>query len=192
MQNLIEIDKQAFFKLNSIIGHNSAIDFIVNSIAIYTVYLVPVFMLYFWFASSEKIKKNLLTFFFSAIISWQVIGAYLGKWINRPRPFDYSGVKEIAFHLPSYSFPSDHALFLAFTTTYMYLLGYKKIANISFAATILVSLSRVTGGLHWPSDIIAGWIFGIILAYLFYSLRNIIEKYFSTPLLWVAKKIRLA
>lgn len=192
MQNLINVDQNVFYWLNSLAGRSPIFDFIIKVIAVYTVYIIPVIMLYLWFAHSDKIKILLLNLCFNIIIIWQVIAHFLGKALNRPRPFESTGVKEVMFHRPDYSFPSDHALFFAIITAFLYVNGYKKLGNIFLIITILVSVFRVIAGFHWPFDVIAGWAMGFIFVYLFHFLKNPIEKYFSKPILWLAKKIKLA
>lgn len=192
MQNLISLDQKVFYWLNSLVGHSPIFDFIIKIVAVYIVYLIPAIMLYLWFFYGERIKILLLNLCFDVLVIWQVIAHFLGKAVNRPRPFELTGVKEVIFHRPDYSFPSDHALFFAIITAFLYVNGYKKLGNIFLIITILVSVFRVIAGFHWPLDVIAGWAMGLIFVYLFQYLKNPIEKYFSKPLLWVAKKIKLA
>jgi len=192
MQNLITIDRNIFLKLNSFIGKNQIIDEIVKITAVYIVYIIPILFIFFWFyKKNEKTQKFLLELFITSVISWQVIARFLGMIINRPRPSTFLGTKEVIFHPPTYSFPSDHALFLAYITAYLYFSGYKKMGNISLVVTILVSISRIFAGFHWPADVLAGWIIGAFLAYLFYLIRKPIEKYIINPLWNLAKLIKL-
>lgn len=192
MSSIIEFDKQIFSWFNSLAGTSQVLDFILKIISVYTIYLVPILFLAFWFIyRNEKTQKFLLEICITSIISWQVIASVIGALINRPRPSTFLGTKEIFFHPPTYSFPSDHALFLAFLTSYLYLSGYRKMGNIALGVTILVSISRVVAGLHWPGDILAGWILGILLALMFFEFKKYIIKYIVNPLYYLAKLIRL-
>lgn len=192
MQNLITLDQNIFFKLNSLIGTSLLLDEIIKIIAVYLVYIIPLLFIFFWFfQKNEKTQKFLLELFITSVVSWQVIARVLGMIINRPRPSTFLGTKEVIFHPPTYSFPSDHALFLAYLTAYLYFSGYKKMGNIALIITILVSISRIFAGFHWPADVLAGWIIGALLAYLFYLIRKPIEKYIINPLWNFAKLIKL-
>lgn len=66
----------------------------------------------------------------------------------------------------SFSFPSNHAFnnFAAAVFVYKF---FPKLKWALFITAILVSISRVYLGLHYPSDILGGAIFGIISGYLF-------------------------
>ena len=66
----------------------------------------------------------------------------------------------------SFSFPSNHALNNFAAATFLYKL-YPKFKWAFFSTAILVSLSRVYLGVHYPSDILGGAIIGALLGYLF-------------------------
>jgi len=64
-----------------------------------------------------------------------------------------------------WSFPSGHSAFFFAMATAIYL--YNKKWGIGFfLAAILMNISRVIAGVHYPSDIIGGAIIGIIVAYV--------------------------
>lgn len=106
--------------------------------------------------------------------------------INRPRP-DQSLVY-VLDHQLSPSYPSGHVVF--FTVFFGYLIAVmfftKKIprffrvliAIISSILIILISVSRIYLGAHWLTDVIAGYLFGIIFlsVFLYFYLRKYIEK----------------
>lgn len=75
----------------------------------------------------------------------------------------------------SYSFPSGHAMIsAAFVCVVMLLLWhtrYRWAAVIGgFAVTLLIGLSRIYLGVHYPSDVLAGWCVGLVWAVLAGSL----------------------
>lgn len=192
---LRSVDHNIFYWLNNnLVGSYNWLDLIWKFLAVYLIYLVPIGLLVAWFFwRSEKSHKTMLAAFLSGAVSWQIVSAIIGSIHFRLRPFaNLAGAKEIVFHVPTYSFPSDHAAFLAALTCYFYLAGYKKVGNLMLAITILISFARVVTGLHWPFDIIAGWIVGILVALIFWFFRKPIEKWILNPILWVLRKIKLA
>ena len=116
-------------------------------------------------------KVHIALFVAAAVASGAVVNSGLKAFFVRVRP-------EVVPHLvevTSASFPSGHAMNSAMVyltlaalaarsqehiTVRLYLLG------IAILLTILVGTTRVYLGVHWPSDVIAGWCIGAIWAVL--------------------------
>ncbi|HEY6632514.1 MAG TPA: phosphatase PAP2 family protein [Rhizobiaceae bacterium] len=106
-----------------------------------------------------------------AVVGGQVLSSLLKLGIDRPRP-------ELVPHLAevlTLSFPSGHAMMSAVTyltlgsmlagivpgrATKIYVLG------VAVLITLLVGVSRIYLGVHWPSDVLAGWCAGFAWAIL--------------------------
>ena len=67
------------------------------------------------------------------------------------------------------SFPSSHAVNSAAAATVMSL-AYPPLTLPAAAGVVLVGLSRVYLGLHYPSDVLLGWAFGSMIGYLTWRL----------------------
>jgi undecaprenyl-diphosphatase len=159
-------------------------------LAEYLTYFLPLILVILWFWN-EKAKKVALRGLFAAILAWPVLAAIIGKIVNRPRPFNISGVQELVFHRPDVSFPSEHSAALFAVAMSFYLSGYKKLAWVMFGIAIVVSFFRVATGIHFPTDVIAGAVLGLIAAYLiqlFDKPLNIVYNF----LIKIAKIVRLA
>jgi undecaprenyl-diphosphatase len=92
------------------------------------------------------------------------------RWIARPRPFrTCPGIRACARSLDEFSFPSGHTLhsvaFSLILTVY-----YPMLALFVWPFTILVAVSRVILGLHYPSDVIVGALIGAITAAVSFNL----------------------
>ncbi len=106
-----------------------------------------------------------------AVGGGQILSSLLKLGIDRPRPDLVSHL----VHVQTLSFPSGHAMMAAVTyltlgamlagivpgrATRIYVLG------VAILVTLLVGVSRVYLGVHWPSDVLAGWCAGFAWATL--------------------------
>ena len=120
-------------------------------------------------------------FIFVAVAGGQVLSSLLKVGIDRPRP-------ELVSHLvneTSLSFPSGHAMLSAVTyltlgslaarflhgrTTKIYVL------SLAVLTTVLVGVSRIYLGVHWPSDVLAGWCAGFAWAMLCWLVARFLQR----------------
>lgn len=92
------------------------------------------------------------------------------RWIARPRPYrTCPGIRECARPLDEFSFPSGHTLHSVacslILTAYYPLLGL-----VVWPLTLLIAVSRVILGLHYPSDVIVGALIGAATAAVSFNL----------------------
>jgi undecaprenyl-diphosphatase len=86
---------------------------------------------------------------------------------ERPRPFTAHPALTQLLSAPSPdpSFPSDHAA-AAFAIAFAVLAVSRRAGILFLAFSVLIGLSRIALGLHYPSDVIAGVIVGCVAALL--------------------------
>jgi len=90
------------------------------------------------------------------------------KWLksktSRPRPFAVeNSVSAGADPLDPFSFPSGHTLH-AVAFSIVAIAFYPVLAWLLIPFTLLVAISRVVLGLHYPSDVLAGAAIGALIA----------------------------
>ncbi|MCA1560613.1 MAG: phosphatase PAP2 family protein [Acidobacteria bacterium] len=118
--------------------------------------------------------------FLASFGGWFINGA-LKELFQRPRPDIVPHLREVM----TMSFPSGHAL----TSAVVYLtLGalLMRIAErrlvkfycmfVAAAATILVGATRMYLGVHYPTDVLAGWLIGLSWALLCWIIERAIER----------------
>ncbi|MDR2873563.1 MAG: phosphatase PAP2 family protein [Methanobrevibacter sp.] len=120
-------------------------------------------------AKKDKLKKIIIIFLISIIVSIFITELLKGIF-SESRPFiAFSNVHLLADGSPFRSFPSGHSSNI-FTLITVFGLNYSlKIRGKSFKLLwvllplgILVALSRVYVGVHFPLDLIAGTMIGIV------------------------------
>ena len=97
-------------------------------------------------------------------------GTLLYKWLkrktHRPRPAQvHQDVWVTGKPLDYFSFPSGHTLH-AVVFSVVAFSYYPQLAYILMPFTMMVAMSRVVLGLHYPSDVLAGGVIGYLLAQL--------------------------
>jgi undecaprenyl-diphosphatase len=110
-------------------------------------------------------------FVLSAITSF-----VLKTTIYRERPFiKYPYIEKLSDGGNS-SFPSGHTLeAFAMATAFAFTMCNRKIAIVIFSWAILVAYSRMLLGVHYPSDVLAGMVVGILIGW---SVTQLTKKYF--------------
>ena len=99
-----------------------------------------------------------------------VVYKIIKRWIARPRPYrTCPGIRACARALDEFSFPSGHTLhsvaFSLILTVY-----YPMFALFVWPFTVLVAVSRIVLGLHYPSDVVVGALIGALTAAVSFNL----------------------
>ncbi len=164
-----------FKEINSIAGSNPYLDVFMIFSAQYLIFIIPIYLLYLWF---KKDKEFSLYIFISVIITL-LISTSIGALYYHPRPFSMGLGTQLIGHASDSSFPSDHttAMF-AFALPFLFFKRYREgIVFVSVAS--LVGFARVFCGVHFPLDIIGGFIVAILTSFILYIFKKSIFYFIS-------------
>lgn len=178
---LIQLHKDLFIWMHNLTTVfpecNNLIYVLANKIDNYVVLLAVLVLIYFVYQSVEHTSwkrflfliKEMVRIITAVLVSWGI--SYVIKNITKlPRPF--LRFPNEVIHLFDYggfnSFPSGHAtLFMALAV--MISLHHKHIGYLFVFFAVLISIARVIAGIHFPIDILVGWILGGVVSLFIYK-----------------------
>lgn len=129
----------------------------INSIISFS--LVTIFA--FWFSGKSAWRVIVLLAALVFLSDWS--GALLKYWFAAERPCHALEGVRVLHPCVHYSFPSNHAINMAAAATYI---GwhYRMLITPMAILALLVGVSRVYVGVHYPGDVLFGWIWGVMFA----------------------------
>ena len=127
------------------------------------VYLTLLTTIYF----REGFGKQALMYVFIPASGF-VILSFLRKKINAPRPYEEWDIKPLLDRdSPGQSMPSRH-VFSATIISMACLHASLSVGVILLVLSALLGLVRVLGGVHYPKDVVVGYICGLVWGVLFF------------------------
>ncbi len=122
----------------------------------------------FWSDFLLKTKNSYAFFTFCSVLSASIIAQILKVVIGRARPIFYEALGMTGFY-PFHndwafnSMPSGHAV-ASFAGLVMLGMLAPRIKPFTWSLAILIGVSRVAIGAHWPTDVILGAFIGMMMA----------------------------
>ena len=170
-----------FFSLYSLAHQSKLFDNFVFFCAEYLIYIGVILAIFFiiyhnWkflkedniFFIIRKFFKEFIMVFVPACFAW-VVTDILKNIFASPRPFiKFADIVTPLFtHGGMDSFPSGHATFFGALALSLFFVN-KKVGYLFILFAILIGLARIISGVHFPVDILCGYILGIIIVLIFH------------------------
>ncbi|WP_051330904.1 undecaprenyl-diphosphatase [Aneurinibacillus terranovensis] len=157
------MDYHLFMLINGLAGKNSITDGIMKGFTSYGPYVFALILLVMIvFSKSKVVRIAGLIGGVSGVIG---LGAnfIIGHIFYRSRPFITHHVHLLLSHAPDSSFPSDHTTG-AFAITFALWRFNSMLGKICLFISIMIGISRIFVGHHYPTDVIGGFVVGAISA----------------------------
>jgi len=160
---MTNMDSTIFNVINGLLGKYVWLDVVGIFFASFAIFFLVGILIYVWFRVKTKKKHRMVAVAaLSALIAnGLIVQIVKGLWY-RPRPFLDTDIVHFITNYNS-SFPSSHATFMFALSMSVYFFN-KKLGIIFFVVSILTGVARIFAGVHWPSDILAGAVLGILVA----------------------------
>lgn len=154
-------------------------------IAEYLVIFLALSIIYFWFTKKGNHRIMILSSGFTFIFA-EIFGKLAGKLHFNYQPFiELSNVNLLIEKAANNSFPSDHTI-LFFSFCVSFFLFKARGRFIWLIVALLVGISRIWVGVHYPFDVFIGATISIFTALLFFLISK--KTSFMTKILDIYSK----
>jgi undecaprenyl-diphosphatase len=177
MSTLTTLNTNTFFTINSWAGKSPILDTLIvfsARYAIYFLFLVAALCVAYLFYRKQW---RPIVFFSISLATSFIILFIASKLFASDRPFVNHHITQLIPHAANQSFPSDHSTAsMALALALLAFTRFKKTAWLLVIAAILIGFSRIVAGVHYPLDVVGGFItaiLGTVLAYLVYRLQPV-------------------
>lgn len=185
--------------LNHLISQNTTffqICSVLSDLIVFAFPLILIFLTIIWWKQRKTTLQEIALIIFSSSAIAALINIIVQLFITKDRPESLPWLELILNHLPTMSFPSDHAaVAMAFSVSFLLLLSkqsknYKIIWSIIMIGSIIMGVCRTAVAVHRPTDILVWWTIGALSAYCIYTIKeSIYVKKMITVIVWLENKI---
>jgi undecaprenyl-diphosphatase len=158
------LNQEIFSFFNNLAGKNNILDGVWVFLAQYAIFIFGLVMVYLL----RNDRKLFIKVAASSLIVILIV-ALVKKICFFPRPFSQDGVNLLISHIADSAFPSKHTA-VAFSLAFGIFLENKHLGIWLLALALLIGLSRIVTGVHYPADILAGILIGICVSFFTHKL----------------------
>ena len=122
----------------------------------------------FIFLSAKDLKKQGKIMILAFVLNILLVNILVKNIVARPRPYEVASFTDLLVHkLSDNSFPSGHTSYaFTFATIITKLNKNKALKIFTNTLAVLMAFSRLYLYVHFPTDVLAGAVFGILIGIL--------------------------
>lgn len=164
--------------INNLAGTSTLLDKVMIVITNSAAYVAILFMFILWFHNGKKekaIRKQYTVLYTTlSVMIALLVNVFIHLVYDHPRPFVTYDVNQLIPHAENSSFVSDHSV-LVFSIAFVFMLRGEKLKYIALIWAVLVGISRLYVGVHFPLDVIGAAVITIITSSLLLRNKRIFE-----------------
>lgn len=166
---MFSLDEKFFNFIHQLVGKSRLLDLSAIFFADYSGYILILIALVIIF-SAKKYKDRIYNLAFVSLIlllSNGILTQTIRFFFFRERPFVELGfVPLITKSASEAALPSGHASFFFALAFAIFYLGKRRWSLVFLLVSLLMGISRVYVGVHWPLDIVSGILVAFISAFI--------------------------
>ncbi|PAK37496.1 undecaprenyl-diphosphatase [Peribacillus simplex] len=166
---LSEMNSNLFRMINNLGKQYTDLNPFFVFIAEYMIFFLVLAVLMFLFSRNNKNRIMVFCAFIALVIS-EILAKIAGQFHSNYQPFaELPNVNKLVEKAVNNSFPSDHTIiFFSFCITFwLFKRGWGFLWGI---LAVLVGISRIWVGVHYPADVLVGAIISIVSAMIVYKI----------------------
>lgn len=171
-----QIDLRILQAVNGLAGQNALFDTVAAKFTDFAPLIF--FLLFAWYffrpGATVRMRRTVLLAGLSGVVALALVFV-ITLFVYRERPFMVLPADQLHMviqHAADSSFPSDHATGSAAFAVGMWFAPDRGARWIFGLVAVLVGLSRLVVGVHWPSDVLGSFLLGGLTAGLIFRLAR--------------------
>ena len=187
MEEILELDREIFLELNSSF-HNPWLDQLMMFLSTTTAW-IPLYLFLLYLLNKSYGKQTwliLLAVALTILLADQITSSIMKPFFERLRPSHEPSLAERVYIVNQYrggkfGFASSHAAntFGIATLMWLVLKAYRPWISLLFLWAVFVGYTRIYLGVHYPGDILAGYLVGSICAFAAFLLLMMLKTFFE-------------
>lgn len=181
MEFLYNMDKAIFYFFNRTLA-NPFFDWLMPWVTEESHWYIPIALVWIFLLlwGGRKGRKTAFLVVLILLVTDQSVNFIIKPWVHRVRPcFVLENVRLLIRQPHSHSFPSSHAANIS-AMAFLFSIQYRKYWMFFAGFALLISLSRIFVGVHYPSDVAGGMLIGVFLSGVIIGSVCKIYKMFET------------